>query len=105
MASSSFCEDNTRTTAVFIIKYFRTLGFDINDDVFAKNLWYFRNLLVRADYKRFDSNIFEDISSLEKFFYNLLTDSKFELENKYIHIDYNQDLRDDLKHNEHTLEE
>ena len=100
-----FCEGNTRTTAVFIIKYLRTFGFDINDDVFAKNSWYFRNSLVRANYKRFDSNIFEDISFLEKFFYNLLTDSKYELKNKYLHIDYNQDLREDLKYNEHTLEE
>ena len=38
-----FCEGNTRTTAVFIIKYLRTFGFDINDDVFAKHSWYFRN--------------------------------------------------------------
>lgn len=99
-----FCEGNTRTTAVFIIKYLRTFGFDINDDVFAKSSWYFRNSLVRANYKKFDSNIFEDISFLEKFFYNLLTDSKYELKNKYIHIDYDQDLRDDLKYNDHTLE-
>ena len=100
-----FCEGNTRTTAVFIIKYLRTFGFDINDDVFAKYSWYFRNSLVRANYKKFDSNIFEDISFLEKFFYNLLTDSKYKLENKYLHIDYDQDLRDDLKYNDHTLEE
>lgn len=105
MASSSFCDGNTRTTAVFIIKYLRTLGFDINDYVFAKNSWYFRNLLVRANYKKFYSNIFENISFLEKFFYNLLIDSKYELENKYIHIDYDQSLRDDLKCNDHIFSE
>ena len=68
-----FCEGNTRTTAVFIIKYLRTFGFNINDEVFAENSWYFRNSLVRANYKNFQKDIFEDTSFLEKFFYNLLT--------------------------------
>ncbi len=45
-----FCEGNTRTTAVFIIKYLRTFGFNINDEVFAENSWYFRNSLVRANF-------------------------------------------------------
>ena len=101
-----FCEGNTRTTAVFIIKYLRTFGFAINDDVFAKHSWYFRNSLVRANYKKFDSNIFEDISFLEKFFYNLLTDSKYELKNRYAHIDYGQSANQiDSKCNNCTLEE
>ncbi len=65
-----FCEGNTRTTAVFIIKYLRTFGFKINDEVFADNSWYFRNALVRANYTNFQKNIFEDTSFLEKFFYN-----------------------------------
>ena len=38
-----FCEGNTRTIAVFIIKYLRTFGFNIDDEVFAENSWYFRN--------------------------------------------------------------
>ncbi len=101
-----FCEGNTRTTAVFIIKYLRTFGFDINDDVFAKHSWYFRNSLVRANYKKFDSNIFEDISFLEKFFYNLLTNANYELKNRYTHIDYNQNASGaDSKNNNYTLEE
>lgn len=83
-----FCEGNTRTTAVFIIKYLRTFGFNINDEVFANNSWYFRNSLVRANYKNFEKNIFEDISYLEKFFYNLLSDAKYELKNRYTHVDY-----------------
>lgn len=83
-----FCEGNTRTTAVFMIKYLRTFGFNINADVFAKHSWYFRNSLVRANYKNFDKNVFEDISFLEKFFYNLLTNSNYELKNRYTHIDY-----------------
>lgn len=83
-----FCEGNTRTTAVFIIKYLRTFGFNINDDVFAEHSWYFRNSLVRANYKKFDNNIFEDSSFLEKFFYNLIANTKYELKNRYIHVDY-----------------
>ena len=101
-----FCEGNTRTTAVFMIKYLRTFGFSINDEVFAENSWYFRNSLVRANYKNFEKNIFEDISYLEKFFYNLLTGSNNKLKNRYTHIDYIQDEnKDDLKVNNCTLEE
>ena len=101
-----FCEGNTRTTAVFIIKYLRTFGFNINDDVFAENSWYFRNSLVRANYKNFEKNIFDDTIFLEKFFHNLLTKSKYELKNRYTHIDYNQSANDeDLKYKNCTLEE
>ena len=46
----SFGEGNTRTTAVFTIKYLRSFGFDINNDLFEKHSWYFRNALVRANY-------------------------------------------------------
>ena len=91
------CEGNTRSVAVFIIKYLKTFGFDINDDAFAKHSWYFRNSLVRANYKNYEKNIFEDISFLEKFFYNLLDYSNYELKNSYLHIDY--------KYNKHSLEE
>ena len=101
-----FCEGNTRTTAVFIIKYLRTFGFDINDEVFADNSWYFRNSLVRANYNNFQKNIFEDTSFLEKFFYNLLTNSNYELKNRYTHIDNIQSAnKNNLKCNNCTLEE
>jgi len=101
-----FCEGNTRTTAVFIIKYLRTFGFNINDDIFAENSWYFRNSLVRANYKNFEKNIFEDTSFLEKFFYNLLTKSNNELKNRYTHIDNNQSANfENSKCNKCTLEE
>lgn len=101
-----FCEGNTRTTAVFMIKYLRTFGFNINDEVFAENSWYFRNSLVRANYKNFKKNVFEDTSFLEKFFYNLLTNTNNELKNRYIHIDNIQSAdNDNLKANHYTLEE
>ena len=101
-----FCEGNTRTTAVFIIKYLKTFGFNINNTVFANNSWYFRNALVRANYKNFEKNIFEDISYLEKFFYNLLSNTNYDLKNRYTHIDYIQDTSSkDLKNKDYTLEE
>lgn len=101
-----FCEGNTRTTAVFIIKYLRTFGFNINDDVFAENSWYFRNSLVRANYKNFEKNIFEDTSYLEKFFFNLLSDTNYVLKNRYTHIDYKQQNNKEIQNtNNYTLEE
>lgn len=101
-----FCEGNTRTTAVFMIKYLRTFGFNINDEIFAENSWYFRNSLVRANYKNFEKNVFEDTAFLEKFFYNLLANSNYELKNRYAHIDNIQSARtDNLKCNNYTLEE
>lgn len=100
-----FCEGNTRTTAVFLIKYLRTFGFNINDEVFSEKSWYFRNSLVRANYKNFAKNIFEDISYLEKFFYNLLTNIKFELKNRYTHINYIQEDNKEIKPENYTLEE
>ena len=101
-----FCEGNTRTTAVFLIKYLRTFGFNVNDDVFADNSWYFRNALVRANYKNYEKNIFEDISYLEKFFYNLLTNSNYELKNRYMHVDYeNNSNQSNIEINKYSLEE
>lgn len=101
-----FCEGNTRTTAVFIIKYLRTFGFDINSQVFADNSWYFRNSLVRANYMNFNKNIFEDTSFLEKFFYNLLTNSNYELKNRFTHIDNVKNINsNNFEKNNCTLEE
>ena len=100
-----FCEGNTRTTAVFIIKYLRTFGFNINDDIFAENSWYFRNALVRANYKNFEKNIFEETTFLEKFFLNLLSNTKYKLKNRYTHIDFKQAENPTALNNKYTLEE
>ncbi len=99
-----FCEGNTRTTAVFLIKYLRTFGFNINDDIFAKNSWYFRNALVRANYRNYEKNVFENTTYLEKFLYNLLTNSNYELKNKYLHIDYQESIPK-TNQNNYTIEE
>ncbi len=81
-----FEEGNTRTTAVFIIKYLRSLGFDVTNDTFAKNAWYFRNSLVRANYTNLQKGIYEDRSYLIKFLRNLLLNENNPLENKELHV-------------------
>jgi len=81
-----FGEGNTRTTAVFFIKYLRTLGFDATNDIFAKNAWYFRNSLVRANYNNLKKGVHETTEYLEMFLRNLLLDEKNELHNRSMHI-------------------
>lgn len=81
-----FGEGNTRTTAVFFIKYLRTLGFSVTNDIFADNAWYFRNALVRANYTNLQIGIHETTEYLEVFLRNLLLNEKNELHNRYLHI-------------------
>ena len=81
-----FGEGNTRTTAVFFIKYLRTLGFDATNDIFAENAWYFRNALVRANYNDLKNGIRATTEYLELFLRNLLLDEKHELHNRAMHI-------------------
>jgi fido (protein-threonine AMPylation protein) len=83
-----FGEGNTRATAVFIIKYLRTFGFDISNDLFAQHSWYFRNALVRANYNDFKNNIHATNEYLERFFKNLLLEEKNVLKNKELLIDF-----------------
>ena len=84
----AFGEGNTRTTAVFTIKYLRSMGFKVGNDIFAKNSWYFRNALVRANYKNVRRGIQQEPEYLEKFFRNLLMGEHNELKNRYLHVDY-----------------
>ena len=81
-----FGEGNTRTTAVFFIKYLRTLGFSAANDIFAENAWYFRNALVRANYTNLQMGVYETTEYLEAFLRNLLLNEKNELHNRNLHI-------------------
>ena len=81
-----FGEGNTRTTAVFFIKYLRRLGFSATNDIFAENAWYFRNALVRANYTNLQKGIHETTEYLEAFLRNLLLNEKNELHNRNLHI-------------------
>lgn len=82
-----FREGNTRTTAVFTIQYLRSIGYKVNNDMFADFSWYFRNALVRANYKNSALDVDYDYSFLEKFFQNLLMGEKHELKNRYLVIE------------------
>ena len=68
----AFSEGNTRTIAMFTIKYLRALGYDATNDLFKNNSWYFRNALARANYSDSSRHIYEDNYYLIKFFRNLL---------------------------------
>lgn len=83
-----FCEGNTRATAVFMIKYMKMFGFKVNNDVFEKYSWYFRNALVRANYNDLQKGIHATTKFLELFFSNLILETKYELKNRYMHVDY-----------------
>jgi fido (protein-threonine AMPylation protein)/DNA-binding transcriptional ArsR family regulator len=78
----AFGEGNTRTTAVFAIKYLRSFGFDVTNDIFAVNAWYFRNALVRANYNDLSKGINATQEYLNRFFGNLIFDEKNELRNR-----------------------
>lgn len=82
----AFGEGNTRTTAVFTIQYLRSLGFDVDNDQFAKHSWYFRNALVRANYRNVTKGIEYTPVFLERFFRNLLLGEQWDLRNRYLHI-------------------
>ncbi|MDR2499119.1 MAG: Fic family protein [Tannerellaceae bacterium] len=85
-----FGEGNTRTTAVFAIKYLRTFGFAVNNEAFENHSYYFRNSLVRANYNDFKNNIVANQEYLNKFFYNILLGEQNELKSRYLHIYFNR---------------
>lgn len=83
-----FCEGNTRTTAVFMIKYLRTLGFNVVNNVLADNSWYFRNALVRANYSDLTQGITETTIYLVNFFRSMLLGEEHDLRNRMMHIEW-----------------
>lgn len=90
----TFEEGNTRTTAVFFIKYLRTLGFPVTNEIFAEHAWYFRNALVRANYTNLQKGVHETTEFLEIFLRNLLLNEQNELHNRYLHINFKQEKVD-----------
>ena len=81
-----FAEGNTRATAVFTIKYLRYLGFSVNNDLFERHSWYFRNALVRANYRNVVKGVEREPLFLIRFFRNLLLGENNELKNRYMMI-------------------
>lgn len=84
-----FSEGNTRTTAIFLIKYLRKLGFkEVNNDMFAEHSWYFRNSLVRANYEDLSKGIHKTEKYLVHFLSNLLLGTNQSLKNREMHVYY-----------------
>ena len=81
-----FGEGNTRTTAIFTIKYLRSQGFCVNNDLFERHSWYFRNALVRANYRNLNKGINYEPLFLVRFFRNLLLGENNTLKNRYMMI-------------------
>ena len=100
----AFQEGNTRTTAVFFIKYLRSLGFDVTNDVFAKNAWYFRNALVRANFKYVSKGISGDKSFIILFLRNLLLNEHNVLKNRDLRINIDKNNNEPLSRESRILE-
>ncbi len=83
-----FCEGNTRATAVFIIKYMKTFGLNVENEAFKDHSWYFRNALVRANYNDLKQGTYATTKFLEAFFSNLILGTEYELKNRYLHVEY-----------------
>ena len=98
-----FGEGNTRTTAVFAIKYLRSIGFDVNNDLFADNSWYFRNALVRANYRNVRKDVEPDMSFLVAFFRNLMMGENNELKNRTMIINTLQQPTEPVSYTHLTL--
>jgi len=78
----AFGEGNTRAVAVFTIKYLRSFGFNVNNDLFAEHSWFFRNALVRANFNDLTKGIHATSEFLNRFFGNLLLGEKNVLKNR-----------------------
>ena len=84
-----FPEGNTITTAVFLIKYLRSIGIPATNDMFKEHSWYFRNALVRANYHNAIKGIESTTEYLVLFLRNLIIGENNELKNRYLHVRWN----------------
>ncbi len=82
----AFGEGNTRTVAVFAVKYLRTFGYDITNDTFERHSFYFRNALVRANYNHHQEGVKASLEYLNRFFGNLLFGEQNELQSRKLQI-------------------
>ena len=98
----AFREGNTRTTAIFTIQYLRSLGYEVNNEMFAKHSWYFRNALVRANYRNIQKGIDYSPIYLVRFFRNLLLKDGWVLKNRYLHIRPTDDWKEQPNLNSQT---
>ncbi len=82
----AFGEGNTRTIAVFLIKYLRSFGFDVNNESFEKHSWFFRNALVRSQYENIPKGIHRTFEPLERFMNFAVFGIPADLRNRTLHV-------------------
>ena len=102
----AFGEGNTRTTAVFLIKYLRSFGFEVNHKSFEKHSWFFRNALVRSQYENIPKGIHRTFEPLERFMNFAVFGIPADLRNRTLHIRWNvtKPQSEDSKHQNDVLE-
>lgn len=81
-----FGEGNTRTTAVFLIKYLRSIGFEVNNALFEQHSRYFRDALVRANYNNLKKGIYADRDYLDSFMSDLIMETQHSFRSRELHI-------------------
>lgn len=82
-----FSEGNTRTTAIFLIKYLRKLGYkQVNNATFERHSWYFRNALVRANFEDLSQGIYRTHDFIVRFLENLLLNQNHSLKNREMRV-------------------
>ncbi|WP_304630847.1 Fic family protein [uncultured Muribaculum sp.] len=91
----AFGEGNTRTTAVFLIKYLRSFGFEVNNESFEKHSWFFRNALVRSQYENIPKGVHRTFEPLERFMNFTVFGIPADLRNRTLHIRWTEPLRRD----------
>lgn len=75
-----FAEGNTRTVAVFLALYLRSMGFDVDNEPFRTHASFFRRALVRATYQNRPVGVGLDLSHLVAFPSKLVEDPASELD-------------------------
>lgn len=88
----AFGEGNTRTTAVFLIKYLRSFGFDVNNESFEKHSWFFRNALVRSQYENIPKGVHRTFEPLERFMNFAVFGIPADLRNRTLHIRWEKSI-------------
>lgn len=99
-----FGEGNTRTAALFLIKYLHKLGFkEVSNNLFSKHSWYFRNALVRANFEDLSKGIHKSDKYLIRFLSSLILKENNLFKNRELHIQYFDTVNDTVKKQNDTV--
>ena len=71
-----------------LIKYLRTMDFEVTNEPFENNSWFFRNALVRANYANYEASVRPTLEPLTDFLENVMLGAHHPLLNRTLHVDY-----------------